>query len=174
MVEATCLFCKKLEGAPELADFSDTQGLFGLVWDLFPSTPGHALLIPIRHAVDLAELNHEERLGFADAVIEATDYIKRTDLVALYVDLVATPLPDHSKELLGRALATLQTYDRPFEATNYGMNNGVAAGRTIHHAHFHIMPRWTGDMSDPRGGVKHMFPVGGDYFKKDHRVKTED
>lgn len=28
---------------------------------------------------------------------------------------------------------------------NILQNNGEAAGQTVHHVHFHIVPRWTGD-----------------------------
>ena len=28
---------------------------------------------------------------------------------------------------------------------NVLQNNGEAAGQTVHHIHFHIVPRWTGD-----------------------------
>jgi len=38
-----------------------------------------------------------------------------------------------------------------------GYNIGVnveAAGQTIFHLHFHIIPRYFGDVEDPRGGVR--------------------
>ena len=38
---------------------------------------------------------------------------------------------------------------------NVGMNIGRAAGQTVFHAHVHVIPRRTGDSSDPRGGVRH-------------------
>lgn len=45
------------------------------------------------------------------------------------------------------------------DAYNVGFNDGVAAGQTVFHAHLHVIPRYSGDMSDPRGGVRHA--VGG-------------
>jgi diadenosine tetraphosphate (Ap4A) HIT family hydrolase len=33
-----------------------------------------------------------------------------------------------------------------------GVNEGAAAGRTIDHAHIHLIPRHLGDVPDPRGG----------------------
>ena len=38
---------------------------------------------------------------------------------------------------------------------NIGMNCGEAAGQTVFHFHCHVIPRYNGDMKDPRGGVRH-------------------
>lgn len=37
---------------------------------------------------------------------------------------------------------------------NIGMNIGRAAGQSIPHLHVHIIPRYEGDMDDPKGGVR--------------------
>lgn len=37
---------------------------------------------------------------------------------------------------------------------NIGLNIGAAAGQTIFHAHIHVIPRYEGDVKDPRGGVR--------------------
>jgi diadenosine tetraphosphate (Ap4A) HIT family hydrolase len=37
---------------------------------------------------------------------------------------------------------------------NIGINCGEAAGQTIFHVHVHLIPRFRGDMEDPRGGVR--------------------
>src|SRR5438552_3450170 len=37
---------------------------------------------------------------------------------------------------------------------NIGVNVGEAAGQTIFHLHIHLIPRYTGDVPDPRGGVR--------------------
>lgn len=49
------------------------------------------------------------------------------------------------------------------EAYNIGINEGKAAGRTINHLHIHIIPRYKGDVENPRGGVRHIIPEKGDY-----------
>lgn len=46
---------------------------------------------------------------------------------------------------------------------NVGFNDGVAAGQTVFHAHIHVIPRFTGDMPDPRGGVRHAVLGRGRY-----------
>lgn len=37
---------------------------------------------------------------------------------------------------------------------NFGINQGVVAGQTIDHLHIHIIPRYLGDVKDPRGGIR--------------------
>lgn len=40
---------------------------------------------------------------------------------------------------------------------NIGLNDGLASGQTILHLHIHIIPRYKGDMPDPRGGIRWIF-----------------
>ena len=46
---------------------------------------------------------------------------------------------------------------------NVGVNCGEAAGETVFHAHIHVIPRYTGDVPTPRGGVRNIIPGKGDY-----------
>ena len=46
---------------------------------------------------------------------------------------------------------------------NIGMNCGAAAGQTVFHFHYHIIPRYNGDMQDPRGGIRHCVTGKGYY-----------
>jgi diadenosine tetraphosphate (Ap4A) HIT family hydrolase len=41
---------------------------------------------------------------------------------------------------------------------NIGMNCGHAAGQSIDHLHLHIIPRYRGDMEQPKGGVRGVIP----------------
>lgn len=41
---------------------------------------------------------------------------------------------------------------------NVGINVGEKAGQTINHVHIHIIPRYNGDVEDPRGGVRGVIP----------------
>jgi len=49
---------------------------------------------------------------------------------------------------------------------NIGFNDGLAAGQTVSHAHVHVIPRFRGDMDDPRGGVRHVIPSHGNYLRQ--------
>lgn len=41
---------------------------------------------------------------------------------------------------------------------NIGINVGPVAGQTVPHLHIHVIPRYAGDMPDPRGGVRGVIP----------------
>ena len=49
------------------------------------------------------------------------------------------------------------------DAFNIGQSVGTAAGQTVEYPHIHLIPRRTGDMEDPRGGVRHVIPEKGNY-----------
>lgn len=46
---------------------------------------------------------------------------------------------------------------------NIGMNCGETAGQTVFHFHCHIIPRYFGDMENPRGGIRHCINGKGYY-----------
>lgn len=41
---------------------------------------------------------------------------------------------------------------------NIGVNVREAAGQTVSHVHVHLIPRYTGDVAEPRGGVRGVIP----------------
>jgi diadenosine tetraphosphate (Ap4A) HIT family hydrolase len=41
---------------------------------------------------------------------------------------------------------------------NVGINVGEKAGQTVHHVHIHLIPRYKGDVEDPRGGIRGVIP----------------
>ena len=48
---------------------------------------------------------------------------------------------------------------------NIGVNDGQAAGQTVPHAHVHVIPRYAGDVPDPRGGVRWVLPEKARYWR---------
>ena len=48
--------------------------------------------------------------------------------------------------------------DSTVTSFNIGINEGGDAGQTVMHFHCHVIPRRSGDMSDPRGGVRGVIP----------------
>jgi diadenosine tetraphosphate (Ap4A) HIT family hydrolase len=41
---------------------------------------------------------------------------------------------------------------------NIGINEGFAAGQTVSHINMHLIPRYKGDVAEPRGGIRWIFP----------------
>jgi diadenosine tetraphosphate (Ap4A) HIT family hydrolase len=129
MTDATqlpCLFCKP----PGERIFFRAALVIGL-WDAYPVSPGHALLIPQRHIPTWFEASDEER----DALFHAIDAAK----------------------------TVIEKNHRP-DGYNIGINCGAAAGQTIFHLHIHLIPRFAGDLADPRGGVRHVIPQKANYL----------
>lgn len=55
---------------------------------------------------------------------------------------------------------------------NVGFNTGEASGQTVMHLHVHVIPRYRGDMDDPRGGVRHVIPSKGNYLRRVEPLAT--
>lgn len=51
------------------------------------------------------------------------------------------------------------------DAYNIGVNDGEAAGQTIPQFHLHVIPRYRGDVTDPRGGVRWIIPEKAKYWE---------
>jgi diadenosine tetraphosphate (Ap4A) HIT family hydrolase len=61
------------------------------------------------------------------------------------------------------AQAELERHHHP-DAFNVGVNDGPAAGQTVPHCHIHLIPRYHGDVADPRGGVRWIIPGKAKYW----------
>ena len=83
--------------------------------------------------------------------VKATSELSDLELVACF------KLIEETKLRLAKELGA--------EGFNVGVNEGVAAGQTVNQLHFHVIPRRHGDMTDPIGGVRNIFPGKGDYLK---------
>lgn len=101
------------------------------IWDGYPVSAGHALVVTRRLISDWWEATPDER----------ADIFELVDLVR----------------------AEIQTLHSP-DGFNVGFNAGNAAGQTINHLHIHIIPRYTNDVADPRGGIRHVIPTRGNYL----------
>lgn len=121
---ADCIFCN-----PQRDILARNESAIA-VFDTYPVSPGHALVLPLRHAVTIWDL-------------DAAEYDACFRLVrALQPILAARFNPD---------------------GFNVGANCGEAAGQSVWHAHIHVIPRYKGDTPNPRGGVRHVIPLKGNY-----------
>jgi diadenosine tetraphosphate (Ap4A) HIT family hydrolase len=100
------------------------------IFDAYPVTLGHLLVIPRRHISDFFDLYPHE--------VE--------DLMRLLW---------HAKEYVAREYQP--------DGFNVGINVNTAAGQTIPHVHIHLIPRNTGDVEDPTGGVRGVIPWQSKY-----------
>lgn len=50
------------------------------------------------------------------------------------------------------------------DAFTLGVNDGAAAGQTMGQFHFHVIPRYVGDVADPRGGIRRVIPSKAEYW----------
>lgn len=64
---------------------------------------------------------------------------------------------------LHRAKARIDAERHP-DGYNVGVNVGEAGGQTVQHVHVHLIPRYRGDLPDPRGGVRWVLPAHADYW----------
>ncbi len=78
-----------------------------------------------------------------------------------YFDLT----PEEMKELPELILQARNLIEKEYSPTgfNIGINCGASAGQTVFHFHCHVIPRYEGDMKDPRGGVRHSVEGKGYY-----------
>ena len=64
--------------------------------------------------------------------------------------------------LISEAKGMLDTEFSP-DGYNIGINCGEAAGQTVFHVHVHLIPRYAGDVENPRGGVRGVIASKRDY-----------
>jgi diadenosine tetraphosphate (Ap4A) HIT family hydrolase len=85
-----------------------------------------------------------------------------------HVDSFFNLTAEEKLDLLGLLETAKAGVDEEFnpDSFNIGINDGLAAGQTVPHLHIHLIPRYTGDVSDPRGGVRWLIPAKADYWSK--------
>jgi diadenosine tetraphosphate (Ap4A) HIT family hydrolase len=117
-----CIFCDIYRTNNNLI-YEDS--LVFSIYDNFPVSKGHVLIITKRHVEDYFLLTKEEKISIDKAIM----YMKS------FIDLNLKP-----------------------DGYNIGINNGAVAGQTIPHLHVHLIPRYQGDVENPKGGVRGVIP----------------
>jgi diadenosine tetraphosphate (Ap4A) HIT family hydrolase len=83
-----------------------------------------------------------------------------------HVASIADATPTELRSLWSLLAETRRELDASMKPDGYniGINDGLAAGQTVMHLHIHLVPRFAGDRSDPRGGVRWIVPEKADYW----------
>jgi diadenosine tetraphosphate (Ap4A) HIT family hydrolase len=102
------------------------------IYDKFPVSDGHALIIPKNHCSNYFELSFKEQSA-------------------------CWFMANHVKQLLVK-----KYYPDGF---NVGININAAAGQTVPHVHIHLIPRYSGDVERPEGGVRGVIPEKKEYAR---------
>lgn len=81
---------------------------------------------------------------------------------------VSTLFKATSKEItaifdLGKRVQKLLFKQYKPDGYNVGFNDLEAAGQSIPHCHMHIIPRYQGDVKNPRGGIRGVIPGKQNY-----------
>lgn len=116
--------------------------------------------IPPERVVAQNELAYAIRDGFPVTPLHALVIPKRH--VADFFGLTE-PEITACTELLRELKQSTTAEDPSVVGFNIGINAGAAAGQTVFHCHIHFIPRRTGDVENPRGGVRHLIPGKGFY-----------
>ena len=75
---------------------------------------------------------------------------------------------DEQHALMALAGEVKEILEHQFQPSgfNVGFNAGAAAGQTVPHVHVHVIPRYDGDVPDPRGGIRNVIPGRGNYLAR--------
>jgi diadenosine tetraphosphate (Ap4A) HIT family hydrolase len=101
-----------------------------IMYDNYPTSPGHILIITNGREKDYFELNDNKKIKLSEMLDKAKEIIEK----------------DHNPD-----------------GYNIGMNCGVDAGQTVMQFHCHLIPRYKGDVENPKGGVRHSV-IGKGYY----------
>jgi len=103
---------------------------FFILFDNYPVSPGHILIITNGMEKDYFELDSQKKAYLSKMI-------------------------DKSKEII-------ESKYKP-DGYNIGMNCGESAGQTVMQFHCHLIPRYIGDVENPKGGVRHSV-IGKGYY----------
>ena len=123
---ADCPFCNTDAKRELILESATAYAIF----DKFPVSNGHALIIPKKHYADYFELTFKEQSA--------------------------------CWFMLNKVKEILKKKFKP-DGFNIGINIHESAGQTVPHVHIHLIPRYKGDVENPRGGVRGVIPEKRNY-----------
>ena len=118
-----CPFCNKSE-------FIMENEYWICIYDNYPVSNGHTLIIPKRHFKNYFLSTELERSSFDKILFEVKEHLDK----------------EYSPD-----------------GYNVGFNVNEEGGQSIFHCHIHVIPRYRGDVENPRGGVRGVIPSKQNY-----------
>lgn len=162
--ENSCYFCKVARAEADPFIFENRS--FISIFDTSPVNPGHALIIPRRHVASLFDLNISEEEDYFDAIREVKRVIENTDMTDLYKNLLEMVTEQGRPTLHIETVLQLPFIKNKPDAYTIGNNDGREAGRSIDHLHVILLPRFKGDVENPRGGIRNIIPERANYLRR--------
>lgn len=92
--------------------------------------------------------------------------------VASYFDLT-----DHEREAMNVMLQYVKKkVDERYHPDGYniGINVNEAAGQSVFHVHMHLIPRYEGDVKNPKGGVRNVIPKKQKYATAQENLNNDE
>lgn len=153
--QALCYSCNATKRDRDDTDF---RGIAEAYDDRSPGCPFCEL--PKQRIVSENELAIAFRDGFP--VTEHHTLIIPKRHISDYFDLFQ-PERNAMQALMEEQRTLILEIDPTVTAFNVGVNAGADAGQTVFHCHMHLIPRRTGDVAEPRGGVRGVIPAKQKY-----------
>jgi diadenosine tetraphosphate (Ap4A) HIT family hydrolase len=157
--QALCYSCNAAKRNTDDTDFRLFKNLY--------STRVDGCLFCDVQSVDTQRIEAENTVAFAIrdkfAVTEGHTLIIPKRHVEDYFGLVPAEV-NAIDSLVRQQREVLMDADKTVVGFNIGMNCGEAAGQTVMHCHVHLIPRRSGDVANPRGGIRHVIPGKGNYI----------
>jgi ATP adenylyltransferase len=153
--QALCYICNENKNAKDQTDFRNWVHMYEerQISCIFCNPPK-------KNVLEARELAYVFKDNYAVTPLHSLVIPKR-HVVSLF-DLFS-PEVNACMRLLDECRRRIQEKDPTVSGFNVGVNVGRAAGQSVMHCHWHLIPRRPGDVPNPRGGVRHIIPGNGDY-----------